>query len=83
MTTPEPPEGEQPHIDAATVAYGWLEHIAEMCRHAMDDLAVMVPEEARAGATERARARAGAFHLGLRYTGQRGAVDTSGEEIPE
>ena len=60
---PVPPE----HLTAAAAAYGWLAHIAEMCTVAMHDLEMYVPEEARDGATHRARSRAGAFHLGLDY----------------
>jgi hypothetical protein len=72
-----PPIAQPAKLEAAAAAYGWLAHIAEMCQHAMTDLALYVPEEQREAATGRARARAGAFHLGLRY-GEAGM-----QEIPE
>jgi hypothetical protein len=73
MSTPQgdeefTPSGPPPEkLEAASAAYGWLAHIAEMCQVGMQDLETFVPEEAKSGAMERARARAGAFHLGLDY----------------
>jgi hypothetical protein len=67
--TPQPPaDGPPPKMDPAVVAYGWLVHIHEMVEHAMRDVELRLPEDAdTTPAVHRARARAGAFHLGLDY----------------
>jgi hypothetical protein len=52
---------EQPKIEAAAVAYGWIKHLAEVAAGAADDLAAYVPDDQEQLAVERARARAAAM----------------------
>lgn len=54
---PDLPLEVTPKVEAAALLYGWLLHIHEEVEEALRQLELYVPESARSGAVDRAKAR--------------------------